>query len=546
MPENLQASEAHLSDYFKIIKKQKAIIIVFFCVVVATVTAASLLMIPIYRSTVTLLIDQEGSSVLTTSGNVSIGTPDYYAYKEYFQSQQSMITSRQIIKKVFDEFNLKDAKKYKKSVDPISDFLKTIKVEAIRDTRLLQLHVDDKDPVLAAKIANRIAEIYVQRNLVYISKSEAAELLKNEYLRLQAKLGELSKIYKDKHPQIIRLKQEIKDMVSRIEGQTTPGTDNFGISEDILIGLKANNISVQDWAEPNVKPIRPKKRLNVLLAIFAGLFGGIGLAFFFEYLDDSVKNAEDTQKIFPWTFLGYILDIGKTANCKKINKDLFVHHKPKDPVAEAYRTIRTSISFLSTDGHPLKCIAITSPRPKEGKTVTSCNLSIIFAQNHERVLIVDADMRKSRLHNTFGAKNDKGLANYLINQTSFDEIVHQTEIPNLSICPCGPHPPNPSELLSSQRMKNFIKEAKDKFDFIIIDTPPIAIVTDSIILSRLVDQTIIVLESEKTSTRVLPRINQMLKNSKAENVSFLINKKLPSMRRKYDYYYAASSPEEDK
>lgn len=535
--------EVQFSDYTKVLKAHKAVIITFFFVVVLIVTVASFLMKPVYRASVTLLVDLESPNILTTTGGVALGSTNYYAYKEYFQSQREIIKSRSIIREVFNEFKLGKSKDYRKSKDPIASFLKTIKVEPIRDTRLLNLNVDNKDPKLSADIANRIAEVYVARNLAYITKSEELNLLKNEYLKLQTKLSEYSKIYKDKHPKMIRLKQEIKQMSARIkdEKEYTSGYDFASSSSvdsvasgSVLMGLKANNITIQDRAEVPLIPFKPKKRLNILLAMMVGLFGGVGLSFFFEYLDDTIKGIEDVERI-QWPFLGYISSINKGTR-KVIQRDLFVHTNPKDPIAEAYRTIRTSVLFSSTEEHNLKSIIIVSPGPQEGKTITLCNLGITMAHNQSRVLLVDADMRRSRLHTTFKKDNKLGLSNYLSGQAEFKDIVKKTEIENLSLVSSGPHPPNPSELLSSHKMKEFIDEAKEKFDFILFDTAPMAVVTDAVILSRVVDGTIMVLESGKTHKRILPRINQLLKDSRARIIGVILNR---ASITNSDYHYHA-------
>ncbi|GAF90672.1 unnamed protein product, partial [marine sediment metagenome] len=284
--------------------------------------------------TTTLLIDVESPDVLTTSGMVALESQNYYSYKEYYQSQKEIIASRSIARRVFNEFNLADTEEYTGKRNPIKgflktiglnftgtwragkrdlikEFLKTVKAEPVRDTRLLKLHVDNKDPELAAKIANRIAEVYVRRNLYYISRDELMNLLKNEYLKLETRISEYSKVYKHKHPNMIRLKKEIDELVKKIE-DVKKSAFEFDISEEdfeeearyTLEGLKANNVSIEDFAEVPILPIKPKKRLNIALAIIVGLFGGLGLAFFVEYLDDTVKTLEDTEKLAKWPFLG--------------------------------------------------------------------------------------------------------------------------------------------------------------------------------------------------------------------------------------------------
>ena len=225
--------ETHLTDYWRIIKERRNVVIIFFIIVVFTVTIGSFLLKPTYRATVKLLIDVESPHALTTTGSMALGSPNYNAYKEYFQSQKEIIRSRGIVRQIFEEFKLSKLKKYRDSAEPITKFLKTIKVEPVRDTRLLLLHVEDENSKLAADLANRIAQIYVERNLAYISKSEVLNLLKNEYLKLQAKLSEYSKVYKDKHPKMIRLKQEIAQIAVRIREEKWTSKFDF-ISSTIL------------------------------------------------------------------------------------------------------------------------------------------------------------------------------------------------------------------------------------------------------------------------------------------------------------------------
>ena len=528
----------NINDYLQVLKNRKKVIIVFFFTTVFAVTLGSFIMRPVYRATVTLLIDIENPKVLTTTGNVAMGATDYYAYKEYFQSQSEIIQSRSIARHVFEEFNLGNEKKYKKSKDPLKDFQKTVSVEPVRDTRLLRLSVDNRDAKLAADLANGIAETYVVRNLFYLSKSEVINLFKNEHLKLQAKLSEYSKVYKEKHPQMIRLKQEMEQMEEKMK-MAASGVDSLDVSGTPGIDISsfsANNVSIQDRAEVPKIPLKPKKRLNILLSIIVGLFGGIGLAFFFEYMDDTIKGIEDIIHLADWPYLGSIPKINGKNDMPEVQKDLFAHTQPKDPITEAYRSIRTSILFSSTEEHHLRSLIVTSPGPQEGKTTTICNLAITMAHSKKKVLLVDADMRKPRLHEIFNKDNETGLSNFLSEQTGFKELIQKTNIDNLFLVSGGPHPPNPSELLSSHKMAEFIDQAKGEFELILFDTPPIAVVTDASILARAVDGVILVLESEKTSRRALPRVDQLLKEARARLIGVLFNKADIS-RGGYHYYY---------
>lgn len=535
----------HIKDYAHILSRRRDVFILFLVTTVLAVGIGSFIIRPVYRATATLLIDPESPNVLTTTGMVELQSQNYLSYKEYYQSQVEIITSYTLAKKVFDEFNLIQAPDYVKAKEPVKKFLKTVKVEPIRDTRLFKLSVDNKDAEVAARIANRIAELYVMRNLYYISKTEIMNLLKNEYLKLEAKLSEYAKVYKEGHPEMIKLRNEMAELMDRI-GEEKKSTYNYtnieeylkGTSQHTLSGFKANNISIQDMAEKPVVPIRPKKLLNILMAAIVGILGGIGLAFFFEYLDDTVKELEDVGRLVGWPYLGSIPKIDGGVK-KEFEKDLYVHIKSKEPVAEVYRSIRTAVLFSSTEEHPVRSAMITSPGPQEGKTTTLCNLGIAIAQSGKRILLVDADMRKPRLHEVFGNENRNGLSDFLCGQKGFETVIQKTQIENLSLVNGGTYPPNPSELLASHKMKEFIETAEKKFDFILFDTPPISMLTDGVVISRVVDGVIMVLESGKTSKRALARISQILRDAKARIIGTVLNRVSLNSLQYYYYPYHA-------
>lgn len=538
--------DIHIKEYADVIKRRRDIIVTFFAAVVLIVTAGSFIIRPVYRATTTLLIDPESPNVLTATGMIEMQSHDYLAYKEYFQSQVEIITSRSLARKVFDDLELIKIRKYAKAKDPIKIFLKTIKVEPVRDTRLLKLCAENRDPELAARIANHMAELYVMRNLYYISKSEILNLLKNEYLKLEARESEFEKIYRAGHPEMIKVKEEMSDILDRIEREKKSVYDYNDIeaylrrgSQHELSGFKANNISIQDAAEKPITPVRPRKMLNIVISIIIGLFGGVGLAFFLEYLDDNAKTIDDVEKVMKWPFLVNIPDIGIGGEYPKdFEKDLMVNSKPKDPIAEIYRSLRTKIFFSSTEDHPLRSMMITSPGPQEGKTITLCNLGIAISQNKKKVLLVDADMRKPRLHNVFKKGNNVGLSNYLSGQCLFGDVIQKTAIENLYMVSGGIIPPNPSELLNSHKTKEFIAKAKENYDIVLLDTPPVGIVTDAVIISMIVDGTVMVVQGGRSSKRFLAHIYDLLIAAKARVVGTVINRvAVTDGNPYYSYYY---------
>ncbi len=532
----------HLKDYLQVLGRRRSIAILFFFATVSLVTLGTILMTPVYRATATLLINMESPNVLTTSGTVNVASQDYYAYKEYFHTQREILCSRTIARQVFIEFHLKRSKKYMDADDPIGNFLKTISSEPLRDTRLLKLHVDNEDPVLASRIANRVAEIYIKRNLYFITQDELTNLLKNEYLKLEARFSEYAKRYKHKYPKMIRLKVEMDEMRKKIEQVKNSDLEYNPNIEEIqnnyqhaLQGLKANNVRLQDWAEPPVSQRKPKPLINVLLSIFLGFFGSIGLVFFVEYFDDNLQGFIDLKRLVPWKILGSVPNIdaiGKRKRC------LFADTKIHDPATEAYRSIRTYIEFSRSDASSLQVLTVLSTGPQEGKTTTICNLAIVLAHARKKVLLVDADLRKPRLFSVFKKNNKFGLSTYLSDECEYKDMIQKTDIKNLSLITSGPIIENSSELLLNGKIHELIKTAREEFDYVLFDASPIPVVTDGIILAKTTNGVIMVVQKGVTSRRALGHVRQLLSENKITVIGTVLNKSpLTSGGAYYSHYY---------
>lgn len=228
---------------------------------------------------------------------------------------------------------------------------------------------------------------------------------------------------------------------------------------------------------------------------------------------------------------------------------LIVHTDPKSPISEAYRTLRTNIQFSSLD-NPIKTIVVTSAGPGEGKTTSIMNLAITMAQSGSKVLLVDGDLRKPVLHKIFAVSNQLGLTNVLVGEPDYKEGVSPTNIEGLEILPAGVIPPNPSELLASNKMKRLLNGASADYDFILIDTPPAAIVTDASVLSAVVDGTILVCASGQVPIDGAKRAKELLKNVKANIIGVILNK-IPTNQKGYSqyyyyHYYREDSPKKNK
>ncbi|NSW84417.1 MAG: CpsD/CapB family tyrosine-protein kinase [Syntrophothermus sp.] len=213
--------------------------------------------------------------------------------------------------------------------------------------------------------------------------------------------------------------------------------------------------------------------------------------------------------------------------------EMITHWHPKSPLAEAYRTLRTSIHF-SASGEPLRTLLITSAGPSEGKSTTLANLAIAMAQAGGKVLVVDADLRKPNQHKIFNVLNGAGLTNHLVEGTSLDGVIQETEVPGLYVLPCGPIPPNPSELLGSRRMEDFLKEVRERFDTVLFDSPPVVAVTDATVLAPRLDGVVLVVRSKVARIDLTREARELLEKTGARLIGVVLNAvRLPAE----DYYY---------
>ncbi|QHT48031.1 CpsD/CapB family tyrosine-protein kinase [Bacillus sp. SB49] len=225
----------------------------------------------------------------------------------------------------------------------------------------------------------------------------------------------------------------------------------------------------------------------------------------------------------------------KKAAVQTRAKTLIAHDNPKSPIAEQFRTIRTNLQYTSVD-QDVSTMVVTSANPSEGKSVTAANVAVVFAQQGKRTLLVDADLRKPTIHYTFRVSNTEGLSNYLIGAQKLGNIVHQTDLSKLDVLTCGPIPPNPSELLGSNKMEAFIEEAKGMYDMIIFDTPPVHAVTDSQVLANFVDGVVLVVRSKQTEKESILKAKDQLVQAQANILGVVLNDQ-DIKKSNYYYYY---------
>ena len=345
------------------------------------------------------------------------------------------------------------------------------------------------------------------RNEYEISKAsednlkQLAEQTKAETLRVSEKFIQYGVLKREAETS----KELFDAIVKRIKEQ--------GVTQDI----QTVNVWVVEKAEVPKSPAKPNKTRNILLGIIVGLFGGIGLAMFIEYLDNTVKSPDEIEDRFGIPVLG-LIELLKSEGGPI--EDVVLKN-PRALLAENYRVIRTNIVLSSPDSHP-KNILVTSISAQEGKTATSVNLALVLAQSEHAVLLIDADLRRPRIHQIFGADNSTGLSTYLAGASDL-RIIPAGPSGNLQIIPSGPVPPNPSELISSNRMKELLALLHEKFDFIIWDSPPLFMVAESLVLSKLLDGTVLVAKAGSTTYEDLNRGIKSIRDIESRILGVVIN-----------------------
>ncbi len=340
------------------------------------------------------------------------------------------------------------------------------------------------------------------------------------------------------------LKQEIDTKKGFLENLQKNQREN-----DVQAVGSDNNISVAEIAIPPETPIAPRRLTTVLGALFLSTLFGMGLALFLEYLDDTIRTTEEVESYLQLPALAAIPTIDSMPKRRLLlvgsNEDdagggtseLLIHTDSRSALAEAYRQLRTSI-LLSTAGHAPKSLLITSSLPAEGKTTTAINTAISLAQTGAKVLIIDADMRRPRLHSVFDISNGQGLSTLLSSEFTEQEVldvIQYDEAAKLNLMPSGPVPPNPAELIGSEQMSTLLKTVQDNFTHVVVDSPPIASFTDGVLIASLVDGVILVVHSGKSSRQIIRRSRQLLMDVGAKVFGVVLNN--VNLRSQDNYYY---------
>lgn len=330
---------------------------------------------------------------------------------------------------------------------------------------------------------------------------------------------------------LARAKKSAEDkyniLVNRLSTSEMSGRLNKGLD---------TNVRPLDSAQLPTVPVSPNLRVNIMVATALSLVVGLGFVFLMVFLDRSIKSAADAQSSAGAPVLGIVPVLAETEAAKLDvrGRDMYVFEHPKSQLAEACRSLRTNIVFSGAD-RQLRTIVVSSANPREGKTTMVLYLGTTMAQSGQRILLVDSDMRRPRLHVSAGLPRGIGLSNLIVGDESYDDAIKSTEIPNLFVLPCGPLPPNPAELLMSKRFATVLEELGKRFDTVILDSPPLGAVTDAVVLSKQTDGVILVVHASKTLRDEVKRASRQIKHVNGQIIGIVLNQ-LDAKDHRYGYY----------
>ena len=397
---------------------------------------------------------------------------------------------------------------------------------------VVELSLVSTDPRGAATLVNTYAQTYVE-----LRQALDIERLAETKRQLQALLEESEQQIEQIREPVAQIEQQLAEpgadaqsllalrdtRLQELQDQLDPLESEAGrirtTLSDINLGVELSSgggAEVLSTAWVPDTPVSPNVPLNLAVALIVGLFLGSALAFVRDYFDDSIKTKEMVDRVTGVTTLGLIPKVSGGS-------DLVTVTHPSAPAAEAFRLLRTSVKFLGIE-RQVRVVQVTSPSPGEGKTMVAVNLAVAFAQSGDRVVLVGGDLRRPRMEEVLDVPLTPGLTAVLIGDVTLPQAIQTAEgVPNLSVLPAGYPPPNPSELLSGERARRLIDVLGQTYDVVVIDCPPVLPVTDSLVLARMADTTLLVTSANKTSKRSLTRAVELLRQVDAPLSGTVLN-----------------------
>jgi succinoglycan biosynthesis transport protein ExoP len=530
-----EPGQLDLHGYLAVVQRRKLIIVLCVVGVVAAALTVSLLQTPLYQAHADIVFRIDTTEAVLSPQRAIIG-PQVATEIEVMQSR-----------------SVREAVAQELGTEP------DVSVAPVGETRVVSISAKSADPAEAANIANVYAETYITTR----QQQVVGELLAASD-QVQARVDELD-------TQIDQLERPLADLDAQIGGATSSDLPALQVQRsalerdidaqrDTLVARRdsyaaqldqlqlARNLTgevvlVGRAVEPT-SPVEPTPKRNALLALVVGLMLGVGLAFVREQLDDTVKNKEELERATGG--LGALALIPAVADWKdRVQPQVVSLTDPASPAAEAYRSLRTSVQFMGLH-RPVQAIQLTSPNASEGKTTTLANLAVALAGSGQKVVVVCCDLRRPRIHEFFGLTNTTGFTSVLLGEIPLSIALQNVpEQSRLSLLASGPTPPNPSELLASQRAGDVLSALRSECDVVLVDSAPVLPVTDSIVLSRMVDATILVGTAGRTTRKEYQRAVELLNQVDAPLIGSVLNgveeEDLYGFGYGYGYYRASEA-----
>lgn len=487
---------------------------------------------PTYEAKATLVVGQSLSTV----------SPDYnqLLVSQILSTTYARVaTTRPVLESVIKQLGLSGTS---------DDLAKRVRADAAQDSTLLTITVQDGDPARAAAIANAVADALIAASPAIQGRQTEIQKSIDADLKATQDQIETTQTQADALLALPTRTAQQDANLQTLQAQLATLRSTYAALLTFSSGNASNLISVIEPAVPATSPVSPKVFFNVLIAAALGLVVATAIAFAAKQLDDRLKDDDDVRRVAGLGTMAAI-EVIKGERGGGEPSRLAAMLFPRSGVAEAYRTLRTNVEFASAKA-PIRTLLVTSAVAEEGRTLTAANLAVVFAHAGRRVLLVDADLRKPGIHIVFNLPNDHGLTTMLrSDKVGLDAVAHEAEQENLRILTTGPLPPNPAELLGSQRMRDVLEELQQGDVLVILDGPALQLVTDSAILSSLVDGTLLVIDAGRTHRRDVVRGQESLARVGANILGVVLNR-LPARSRAdyagYDAYLANRGHPTDK
>lgn len=570
--ENTINEEFDLSEIIQVLFKHIWVIAALMLLGLVAAVLINVLMRPVYEATTLMMINKENA------GKLDVNTyGSFTAEEDYYRTQYQLLESRSLLENVYNQLDLNQ---YEEFANPggIGKLKKALTVSPVTRSRLVNVKVRAYDPQLAAEISNTLSRSFVAENvenrismgqdviralestekskaeqellnsMPQVVNSDFIKSLKQQAAQLEGKKAELSAKYTDKHPETVSVNRQLAAIREEINTETRRLVQSIKI--ELSGQFSGNNIRIVDPAVVPSVPVFPRKWLNLLVGLLCGAVLGVLISFALEFLDQSVKNSEEMDTKLGLPFLGFV-PYEKTK--KKESEYATMLKEGNFLKAENVRNIRTMLEFALA-GDTNAPFLITSSLQGEGKSYLSSNLMVALAQAGKKVLLIDGDLRRSRVHKAFKLSLDKGLSNIWDKDPKKADYAANVQpvadVKNLFVMTSGTRPPNPAELLSTPKLADFVAWAQKHYDQVVVDCPAILPVSDTMLWGRHIPRAIFVIKYGKTNVKLAKIALDKLQKAGVKVLGGVIGAYQPQglSYGKYGYYksYHYYSDEEKK